>query len=172
MTKSELGLGVILFTLLIGLIIAITYQMSDKLQENDNIEELLSLRLGETSELLNHTIFDDFVVAIYKEEDKINRKIYKIDHNDLIYVSAYQDIRNSYYGTIQIYDEKIFLIVTGIAKKGQSIEVYYNGLEDMKHKLFSRTYEIQDDYFIIIDQLHSESGFEFLVDPKTKISDD
>lgn len=167
MLKRELGIGIFLFFLLIIIVFVADYRTSDNLQQD--IEALLVETLGEKCEILNYDIFDDFIVVFYKDNDKINRRIFMINYPDLKYVSGYDDIKDPYYGTIQKYNDKIYLVVTGIAEEGQSIEVFYNGLENMQHKLFSQIYEIQNDYFIIIDQLYSESGFEFLVDNRTKI---
>lgn len=120
----------------------------------------------EDESIIKYRIFDDddYITVLSKREDELIHNVLKIGNDDLEYVFESKIYPRRVYGSIQHYNKKNFMIISGDVKNVDYLRVtYYGRNERLGH--FSRELELKlnEDYILYVKELDSESGYNYLL---------
>lgn len=117
--------------------------------------------------------FEDYIVVSYlNDNQELNRRIFEIDDDRLILVSGQDQAIEDYFGTIQSYEGKFYLVVSGLRGDATYLNIKYakSGTSGFENQ--SMIVELLDEYFIIIKALDNDAGYEFLISSESIFLDD
>lgn len=174
MSRFIILIGSLALLLIILISFLIIQQKNNEIIVSDlDYVSLILVALEENIEILNYEDFEEYLVVLYKtDKDELNQRVFKVNERTLDYVSGMDFQVQSFYGTIQKYGHENYMIITGIKGSASHIDVYFHGSTGSVHTKYSKILDIEEEYFIIINQLDRQISYQFIVDPLTRMLDE